>query len=397
MHPEFRVIKNGAGIRAGGIRSVILRAVDEFLHTIRADRILLERARVWGNELRVMDEGIPLGDGVYVVGFGKASGEMALALERLLTDKLLGGVVNTDHPVTLDKIRVNVTSHPLPDELTVEKSLEIVDFLESLGSEDTVIFLVSGGASSLFEVPSVPLDEYRRIISGALRSGKDIVEINRLRISLSEVKGGKLLRHFRGHCFSLILSDVPGSPELVGSGPTYPHGNMRFSRRCKNIVIADTRWAREKFSDVLHRYGIRATVYPRDITTGMEDAVSLMRGECQSPGNKVFGGEVTLHIGEARGKGGRNQELALRMSRIIEGRDAVFLALGTDGRDGNSDATGAIVDGETARILRGMGMDVDEIIARHDSSTALSNSGDAIVTGPTGSNLADIYACFKKI
>ncbi len=395
VREKFKVIKNAGDIRINEARDTLLHIIDDFLRSIRADNIVRENVRVFDNALKIRDRMIPLGDEVYLVGFGKASAEMAFPLEALLGSRLRGGVINTDHPIALQRVRVNVTSHPLPDEHTVEKSREIVEFLESLDSGSMVIFLVSGGASSLFEVPTIPLEDYRSIVLREMSRGASIEELNALRISLSSVKGGKLLKHVRAKCISLIISDVPSSPRLVGSGPTFPADGSRG--KCKNIVIADNLWAREKFADIARNHGIEFSVEREDIRGDLSQGEMKMLDVCKSTGSAVFGGELTVKLGKYQGVGGRNQELALRVARKIRDEQLIFGAIGTDGKDGNSDACGAIVDGNTAMLIEAHGMPIDFYLKRHDSTSALRVSGDVIMTGPTGSNLADIYFCFKKI
>ncbi len=379
-------IRNIDVIRKDCCRERILNVIDVFLKEIRGDRVVFENIKLSGNELFVKDRKYDIADDVFVFGFGKAAGEMAVGLSRLLGSRLKGGIINTDHEVEIPKVKVNIASHPLPDTQTVEYSKEILEAIGAVNENEFIIFLVTGGASSLFEVPSVPLGYYRKEVGKALKSGKGIEKINKIRTKLSLVKGGKLLKYVNAPWISIIMSDVLGNPKYVGSGPTY---NSRYLDR--NVVIADNMYARKKFAHVNELAGMPIFLSNRDITFDLKEAADfIIYNNCSM--NVVMGGEVTVKLGDDIGIGGRNEELSLFLSKHIRGTKKVFVAIGTDGKDGNSPATGAIVDGRTYDLI---GEDRWKYaMNRHDSYTALNISGDTIITGATGSNLADIYSCF---
>ncbi len=379
-------LRNIDVIRKDCCRERILNVIDVFLKEIRGDRVVLENIKISGNELFVKDRKYDIADDVFVFGFGKAAGEMARGIFRLFGSRLKGGIINTDHEVNIPKVKVNIASHPLPDTQTVEYSKEIIEAIGAVDKKDFIIFLITGGASSLFEVPSVPLGYYRKVIGKALKSGKGIEKINEIRTKFSLVKGGKLLKYVNVPWISLIMSDVLGNPKYVGSGPTY---NSKYIDR--NVVVADNMYARKKFAQVSESAGMPVVLYVRDITFDLKDAADFVyHKNCNM--NVVMGGEITVKLEEDIGIGGRNEELALFLSRHIRGTNKVFVAMGTDGKDGNSPATGAIVDGRTYDLIGEDGWNY--AVNRHDSYTVLNISGDTIITGATGSNLADIYSCF---
>ncbi len=386
------LIKNRDEIRSYEFRDYVLDSIEETLLLIRGDKILRDRIRIVDDCIKFENRCEKLTEDIYVFGFGKAAGEMAAALETMLGRRVKGGMINTDHSVSLERLTINHATHPLPDEDTVENSRKTLEYLKSLPEDAMVIFLITGGASSMFEVPSVPLHIYRERVGEAMRRGLDIIHLNALRRKLSLVKGGKLLNYVRGKCISIIISDVPGNPEWVGSGPTFRGVN----NNCLNWVIADNRYAQNILLKSLAKRGIKATRVEEYITGDILSAVNKFEKMCRTGKSLVAGGEITVDLRGGVGSGGRAMEFALRMARRFSGENMIFSAIGTDGRDGPTDACGAIVDGETAGIISDTGVDLNGVLSSHDSLHALKLSRDLIVTGPTGSNLADLYMCIWK-
>ncbi len=386
------MIKNIEQIMSNGfgdLRVPCVKMLNELLHEIRADNIVRSTVEVRGNKLIVGGKAIEIKPKVYVVGFGKASAEMAAALEEMLGDRIIGGIINTNHFVKLRKIKVNVCPHPLPDENTVEKSKEIIRLLSHGDSDTLVIILLSGGASALFEVPreGVTIEEIREITQKMLAEGKSIEEINRVRIKLSAVKGGKLLRYIRpAKHITLVLSDVIGDARYVGSGPTFSEDNPFY------FVLADNNYAKNIAKDIAGRMGYDAKLSDFILHGEPYYAAKEMYKEFENSEERViiWGGETVVNVKDATGVGGRNQELSLYLAKLISGKRACFACVGTDGIDGPTDAAGGIVDGLTVHRLNDMGIDIDAILQSHDSYTALKKLGDLIITGYTGTNLADI-------
>ncbi len=395
------MIKNRENLLSHGdisLRKNLIGIVESLLEEIRADKIVKEKTEYNGKILKIGEFSMNLNfKNIYVVGFGKCSGEMALALENIIGDRISGGIINTNHEVNLKRIKVNIASHPLPDEKTVKYSKEILEFLKNVNREDLVIILVSGGASSLFEVPkkNVSLEEERRIVDEMMKSGRNIEEINRERISLSSVKGGKLLNYIQSRCVSLILSDVISSPEFVGSGPTY---NEKRNKFCKNIVIGDNSYARKKAREIAEKLGFNGRISDTILHGEPWKIASKIFREMERREEKIiiWGGETSVNVLNSSGIGGRNQELSLYLGKRIAGKNMAFSCFGTDGIDGPTDSAGGIVDGYTMERMIAMGMNIDERLKNHDSYTALKILGDLIITGNTGTNLADICIGIKN-
>ncbi|NPA76119.1 MAG: DUF4147 domain-containing protein [Euryarchaeota archaeon] len=397
---------------AGAEEMKLLNALDLVLLALRGDHVIINSLS-FDSMLYVKHNEFDIPKKLHVVGAGKAACPMAVGLIHLLGSRIAGGIINTNYCEygPINGIRVNLTAHPVPDAHTVEASRRVVRYIESLDEHDFVVFLISGGASSLLEVPRIPLDRYVRILRALLLRGANIEEINRVRIFLSSVKGGKLLGRFRGRCVSLIISDVMGAPSLVGSGLTYsmhvergevlsifkkygvnediPSDDSAPRGTCENFVLADNAFARKLLASQLS-----ATLVEEPMVGDVREVAERILSY-SAPGIYVFGGEPTVNVGAAQGKGGRNQELALRVAMGIEGTDTVFVSLGTDGVDGPTDAAGAMVNGDTAKKLRDAGIDLEEVLKMHDSYTALGRVGARIHTGYTGTNVADLMILRK--
>ncbi len=381
-----------------GLRRKIINILSSLLEEIRGDKIVRNKVKSDGKNLKIENISMDLNfENLYVIGFGKSSGELALALEDILGDRISGGIINTNHEVKLKRIKVNIASHPLPDEKTVIYSREILDFLKNSGKRDLVIVLVSGGASSLFEVPKkgISLDKERKIVENMMKSGVNIEDINRMRISLSSVKGGKLLNYiYPSQCLSLILSDVIGDAKFVGSGPTFFQEKYKI---CENIVIGDNNYAKEKAREIAEKMGFNTKISNTNLRGEPRDISENIFKEFKRSNEKImiWGGETTVNIQKSSGIGGRNQELSLYLGKRISGKNMAFSCIGTDGIDGPTDAAGGIADGYTMDRLQSLKINLDEKLKEHDSYNVLKVLGDLIITGDTGSNLADICIGIK--
>ena len=323
--------------------------------------------------------------------------------------------------------RVIEAGHPLPDEGSLEAGRAVLEVLAADEAEPW--FLLSGGGSALFEVPApgLALSDLRRANDWLLGSGLDIVAMNRVRRGLSAVKGGRLARYLRGRpARQLLISDVPeAEPAAIASGPLYPEpasgpwppGLPEWLQHAlgrappapqaddplfaglRSRVIADNRRARETVAAAARRRGWPVTDAGGLAGEAGEVGARLgrwLRDEAP-PGLHILGGETTVTLPENPGRGGRNSHLALAAARALEGAAGItLLAAGTDGRDGDSEAAGAWVDGETTGALRRAGHEPDALLAAADSASGLAAIGHAVVTGPTGTNVADLVLARKE-
>lgn len=364
----------------------------------------------------------------HVVAVGKAAGAMAAGAFDGLGTRLVRALVVTGQgrplPRVLSDPRVRVveSAHPVPDERSLAAGCALEEFVRALPRNARVLWLVSGGASSLVEapVPGITLDELQRANQWLLGSGLDIAAVNAVRRRMSRLKGGGLAEFAtprRG--LALLVSDVAGDdPAVIGSGLLHrsrpaaplprglPAELMEILARCPRVharaaaptvphrTVASNRDARAAAGRHAQACGRTVRVGRREFAG---DAARLGRGfarrlACATPGTVwVWGGESTVALPEHPGRGGRSQQLALAAAIAMQGLNGLtLLAAGTDGIDGVTDDAGAIVDG--ASCLRGAdaGLDAREHLRRADSGSFLEQSGDLLHTGPTQTNVGDL-------
>ena len=285
-------------------------------------------------------------------------------------------------------------SHPEPDASSVAAARAALAFFRSFGPGDEILALVSGGTSSLLCLPreGLTLREKRARIRRAMRAGWPIERLNRLRVSLSAIKGGRLADATRARVTTLVLSDVPGADlGVVGSGPTVSARKATD----RTFLLADNRTGRAAAAAAAERAGWTVRLERRALDgeaaeAGRAFARRLREGARRHPEGFVLlaGGETTVSIGGRAGVGGRNQEAALAAAIEIAGETRLsILAAGSDGIDGNSENAGARVDGGT--IFRARGLDPERVLARHEAAAFFAASGGAFRPGATGTNVAD--------
>lgn len=374
---------------------------------------------------------------VHVFGVGKASATMAQGVHECLGERIHGGLVICPEPdrFSTGPIRQLKGNHPLPDEDSLAATSALLEALWGVEANDLVLFLISGGASAMLCQPEqgIRLDAKQQLFQALLRSGADIHAINVVRKHLSAVKGGKLLRHFKGaKVINLILSDVPGNdPSTIGSGPTVPdpstlaqaHAIVRRylpgttlpdglpetpkpeefgDRSPQNHWISTPLQGAQIAASLLSTYaGIRQVwvdpqAYQGSLTSVLQHfAQTLERGvaDPQVPQAFVFHGESEIQV-NGQGMGGRNQHLALQFALEVlpkwSDRSIALLSFGTDGVDGNSPAAGALVDQETLAQLSRLGRDPRDYLERFDAYHFFAGTPYLIETGPTGNNLMDL-------
>ncbi|RKY59854.1 MAG: glycerate kinase [Candidatus Latescibacterota bacterium] len=392
-------------------------------------------------------EGMDLRGRTFVVGMGKASVQMAKAAEDILGDRIEEGLVVTKygHGGKLRRIKVLEAGHPVPDQAGTRAAEEILKVALRAGEGDILLCLISGGGSALTPLPpeGITLEEKRRTTELLLRCGARIEELNAVRKHLSRIKGGRLAEAANpARVVSLVLSDVVGDPlEVIASGPTVPDpttfedciliarkygiweelpssvrlrfemgakgilpetpkpGDPAFSS-CKNTIVGNNRTALEAARREAEVRGYKALLLTsflqgeaREVGRALASVVKEVRksGEpVEPPACLLCGGETTVTV-RGKGKGGRNQELALAMVGELAGLEGVLvLSAGTDGTDGPTDAAGAFVDGGTSKRARKLGLEPDDYLRENDSYNFFRALGDLFVTGPTGTNVMDL-------
>ncbi|MCI9120572.1 MAG: DUF4147 domain-containing protein [Oscillibacter sp.] len=396
-----------------------------------ADRIIAASLRaVLPDEAvrRALKDFRPAGGRTLLVSAGKAAWQMARAAAETL-GAVDSGVVVTKYGHVMGEIpgvRCYEAGHPVPDEhgfAATEKALELV---RELTAEDTVLFLLSGGGSALFERPLVPGAELQAVTKQLLASGADIVEINTVRKRLSAVKGGRFaLACAPAQVFSIVLSDILGDPlDMIASGPACPDAStcaQALSAAKKyDLKLSGEAWAllNRETPKQLSNVTARITGSVRELCAAAAKACGALGYEpvlltdqlcCEAREAGSFlasvlkthagtgrrlaflaGGEPVVHL-TGSGQGGRNQELALAAAPGIAGiSGAAVFSVGSDGTDGPTPAAGGYVDGETLEALRAKGLDVSAVLRENDAYHALEAVGGLLVTGPTGTNVNDV-------
>ena len=366
---------------------------------------------------------------VILVAAGKAAWQMANAAYAVLGDRIRDGIVITKYGHVKGRIGNLIcreAGHPIPDGHGFAATEEVLKMVSGLKPEDTVLFLLSGGGSALFEKPLIPGPELQDITGQLLASGADITQINTIRKRLSAVKGGKFAQACApARVYSIVLSDVLGDPlDMIASGPACPDSStcaqareiaQRYALRLSaeasvlldvetpktlpNVVTQITGSVRELCSaaaEAARELGYEAHVLTDQLRCQAKEAGSFLAAIARSHygcGKKLAflaGGETVVHL-TGRGLGGRNQELALSAAAGIEGLKKVCVfSVGSDGTDGPTDAAGGYADGRTAVTLRGQGIAIRDVLRDNDAYHALQRTNGLIFTGPTGTNVNDV-------
>ena len=366
---------------------------------------------------------------VVLVAAGKAAWQMAKAAYDCMGRRIDAGVVVTKYGHVMGAIgnfTLYEAGHPVPDENSFAGTQKALDLTADLKAEDTVLFLLSGGGSALFEKPLVPGEELQDITNQLLSCGADIVEINTIRKRLSDVKGGRFARHCApAHVFSVVLSDVLGDPlDMIASGPAAPDTStcaqalaiaekygLELSADARALLAQETpkvldnvttqingsvRELCKAAANAAEELGYEPVILTDQLACQAREAGSFLASilKTHAGGSRkmafIAGGETVVKL-TGTGKGGRNQELALAAAPGIDGiPGAAVFSVGTDGTDGPTDAAGGYVDHETASELRSQGVDIAQVLRDNDSYHALQKSEGLIITGPTGTNVNDV-------
>lgn len=381
-------------------------------------------------------EGRTFGAGrVFLVAAGKAAWQMADCAARLLGDRLEAGVVVTKHGHSRGEIprcTVYEGGHPVPDEDSFRGTRAAMELVEHLTAEDTVVFLVSGGGSALFECPLIPAEELSQLTQAMLACGADIVEMNTVRKRLSAVKGGRFAQLCApAQVFSIVLSDILGDPlDMIASGPAYPDQStcaqaqevaekyqLPLSPQARTLLQEETPKALDNVETVItgsvrelcaaagaacRRLGYEPVLLTDQLCCQAKEAgsflASIARTHQDTKKSLAFlaGGETVVLL-TGQGKGGRNQELALAAAQGIAGlENTLIFSLGSDGTDGPTDAAGGLVDGTTKDHLEAAGLTIHQVLAENDAYHALDRVDGLIRTGPTGTNVNDVAVVLIK-
>lgn len=416
-----------------GLRSSALRILRKGLAAVEPASLVRSHLRVKG---RVVDAGghrFTNPRRVFVVAVGKAAVAMARAAHEALGSLVTSAIVIAPvKPPRLPRTLGFVAGHPVPDEAGVRAAREVIKLLKKAEEDDLVLLLLSGGASSLMPAPveGVSLRDKQLITRRLLAAGASITELNAVRKRLSRLKGGGFAALAApAPVITLALSDVPGDdPRTIGSGPTVkdadaarlarravkrylgadetpPRIRQALDRRVKRgryvaagttVIIGAGRTFAKAAGKEAKRLGFHVSVKVDALAgearlCGPELVAAFQRLRGARPRCLIATGETVVRV-RGRGRGGRNQELALAAAPALSrvGRKVVLAALATDGVDGNSPASGGLVDDHTVIRARQRGVHIKKALDTNDSTRALRRLGNLLVTGPTGTNVADV-------
>ena len=448
------LIRNGGPPANQRARRLCVEAFEAALRATDPARAVERWLRIAGGRVQIGNVRTPINSKIRVIAVGKASAPMLSASLRILGEHVVSGILvsprTSSLKITDRRIATFHPDHPTPDQEGVRASRCVLATIEAMRANEVLLCLISGGASAMLPAPatSITLEDKRTVTRQLIRSRASIHQINTVRRHLSELKGGKLAEHCRaGMMVSVIISDVSGNvlsdiaSGMTAADPTtyrdaigvleefnlwnsVPHrvrnhlmqglrgkisetpkpGNRVFTK-VHNFVVADNRTACEAARMVLQKNHVPATIVTSSADMEARSLGKLLAsvardseqfgGPVKVPGALVFGGETTVEV-RGNGEGGRNQEVVLSSVEGIDGLNGVAIAaLGTDGVDGNSPAAGAIADPQTIVRAKRRGLRVHDFAERNDSYNFFRKLNDNIRTGPTGTNVGDLYLLIR--
>lgn len=446
------IIKNFDTLATTPQRRHILEIIEAGIGSVLPENLLNNSVKYdsAGKLLTVNDDVYDVSTGrIFVVGGGKAGGRMAEALESIIgADDITDGIVNSKgKPAATRKVRIIKAGHPVPDEAGVNGVREMMALKQrySIGKNDIVIALISGGGSALMPCPAegIGLADKQDVTGLLINSGAEIGEINTVRKHLSRVKGGQLGRYFSpASVISLIISDVTGNDlSVIASGLTVPDESTFEDARnilesyhltektpesiievlekgcrgeieetcetlvnCHNYIIGDSLVALEAMQIKAESMGYTPYIITAEQKGDVSEvarsrAVEITAGKYRGHDILLAGGETTVTPPGDAGKGGRNQHYAAASIQYMADCPGKWVAAstGTDGSDFLPDVAGAIVDNNTPETAREKNIDVVSYLERYDSYTLLEKIGDSlIITGDTGTNVGDVTVYMKE-
>lgn len=426
------MIQNFEELAVNELRRDALGIAEAGFKAINTEKVVKSKMQVSGDELRIGDTSYKIdGRKVYFVGIGKCAVSAGHAIEKILGDALTAGIaldVSDTGPDSGSKIEVYIGTHPLPSDENVRATQSIMGFLAGKSESDLVIFFISGGGSALLCLPTAPTTctEESELFKQLTEKGAPIQDLNTVRKHISRARGGALaVVAYPAEIISLIASDVPDDDiETVASGPTVLDSSTiaeantilakyeieatgvefietpkdeKYFKRVTNMLILSNKDALSAMKDEAVRRGYMADVVDEHFTGEAHNiGHNIVEKLHTAPAKTAFlyAGESTVTISAGGGIGGRNQEMALAVLEYLN-KGELILPFASDGRD-NTDFAGAIADDTTRSHAREKNLSVEENLNAHSSYDFFKSSGDALITGYTGSNVSDLVIALKK-
>jgi glycerate 2-kinase len=431
-------------------RNDVLEIFHQAMEQMHPRQLMKREISLENNILSIRNTDTELKDGqnIWVIGTGKASASMAEGLEEVLGDRIKDGMIIVPEGTKSGTkiIQTFTGNHPLPGDDSLASTYELIDFIKKIPGDDILLYCLSGGTSALLCMPKegLELKDLQKTYKILLESGANIHEMNIVRKQLSQVKGGGLLSFLNQdlQLIDLVISDVPDNRlEDIGSAPTLKKNTgysdvmnilekyeifdkipdrvrnhlqegYRFEggipakkvngqkRDHESLLLSSAEHLAKKSGELAEDIGYHVKVsdhvYNDDVRNVARrisaDAISVLsrKEPVELPAALIYFGESTVNV-TGNGLGGRNQELALRASLSIEGQHYItILSAGTDGRDGPTDAAGAISTSETALLARKKGLNPESYLHNNDSYHFFEKLDGLLITGPTGNNLMDL-------
>lgn len=422
-------IKNWDELATTPNRKIALEIMETGLNAINTEIVMLNSVKLGNNILSVGRESFDLNKfkNIKVVGFGKSSGEAAVALEKILEDKITAGAVVGLEKVPTKYIESFAGTHPRPSEVNIEAGKKIYEIIKDSTEEDLIIVLVSGGGSALLCYPEDEYVQGAKLYDAFLKTGGTINGMNTIRKHLSLLKGGGLAKiAYPGTVIGLIFSDVPGDVfENVASGATYKDkttiadaqkiitennlGNFnlietpkedKYFEKVHNFVLVSNKTAVEAMVKESEKLGLSVEIVSTDLYDEVSEASKKIFHEQKENTVALAAGEPSVIVPKNAGKGGRNLHMGLEAikNKLITKENfsnSVFISFASDGMD-NSDVAGAIVDKSTIEKAEKLGLKVEDYLNNFDSYNFFQKTGDTIITGPTGVNVSDLMILLTK-
>lgn len=426
-------IKNFKELSTNKIRKAALLIAEAAFSSIDTMSVVKNNISYDGENIKIKDKFFPASKfkRFFIIGVGKCSMEAAIALEEIFNDKITDGlVIDLNCFYRPKKVKFYKGDHPMPTEANIDATKKIIKMLEGMNEEDLVIFIVSGGGSTLLCQPQdLTCIQEKDILSCLTKEGANIKEINTVRKHISLARGGQLAKYaYPANVISLIFSDVSEDIDFVASGPTFLDNStvkdaeaviekygvlecigleklyfietpkeQKYFEKVENILLISNKNALEAMSDKALELGLRPKIMDKNFSGEARDVgenIAKTLHEKERGTVLLYGGETTVTIRNPIGKGGRNQELALSALSFIE-EDELLMSFNTDGRD-NGDHAGAFVDIETKKKIGDMNLNPKEFLDNNNSYEFFEKTGDYLETDYTGSNISDLIVAIKK-
>lgn len=381
-------------------RKILTEIYNQALGAVKADTIIRNNITLDEKNLTICNTAYPLKNmkKLYLFSVGKAGLGMAKAAEKILGSLIQGGVAISHQEGQCRFIEYHTSTHPLVSQKSIEGADKLIKAMQSMGEDDFFIFCLSGGASAMIEKPieGINLEDFQKISSALLGSGIDIQTLNTVRKAISQIKGGKLADRTKAKGVVLVLSDVIDDDlSTIGSAPM-------MNGKIPHHIIGNNMIALKEAKKYIKNKVDKVKIVTNTLNGPSKEAAKYLAKKIKTYDKKydsfclLFGGETTTEV-KGSGKGGRNQELALRLldKALVSDKISILIA-GSDGIDGNSPATGAFLESKLYKKMKTEGLDPKTYLKNSDSYTFFKALDADFTIGATGTNVMDFMIILKK-